>query len=225
MNKELLLKWYKAFGIEHVFYPAEPVYTVRSIENPAFSSIEELKQAILSLDCSLRKTAKNTVFSDGYPEADIMIIGEAPGKEEDEQGKPFVGQSGKLLDSMLQAIDIKRSDVYISNIIFWRPPGNRTPSAEEISLCLPYVKAHITLANPKILLLLGGVAVKAILNSNGSITSLRGKINKLYNIDTIATFHPAYLLRSPAQKATAFRDFIQLKAHLERCVKSKQQPV
>jgi DNA polymerase len=158
--------------------------------------------------------SKNTVISDGSPGSGIMVIGEAPGQEEDEQGKPFVGQSGQLLDNMLKAVGIKRSDVYISNVVFWRPPGNRTPSVDEIAMCMPYVERHIMLVNPKILLLLGGVAVKAVLDTSESISRIRGRKNEYKGINVVATFHPAYLLRSPGQKQVAFRDFIQLKRQL-----------
>lgn len=214
---QLITKWYKTFGIDHVFYKIDAIektfqkQEVSISEHLNFSTLDDLKEAVLKIDCQLKKTARNTVFSDGDPSSEIMIIGEAPGQEEDEQGKPFVGQSGKLLDNMLLSVGLKRSDVYISNILFWRPPGNRTPSAEEITLCMPYVEQHIKLVNPKILLLLGGVAVKSILNTSESISKLRGMKNVYNGIDTIATFHPAYLLRSPGQKATAFRDFISLK--------------
>lgn len=217
---QLLTKWYKTFGIDHVFYKFNPIekivqkQEIQTYEHLNFSTLAELKEAVLKIDCQLKKTARNTVFSDGDPNSEIMIIGEAPGQEEDEQGKPFVGQSGKLLDNMLISVGLKRSDVYISNILFWRPPGNRNPSAEEITLCMPYVDQHIKLIKPKILLLLGGVAVKSILNTTESISRLRGTRNHYNGIETIATFHPAYLLRSPGQKATAFRDFISLKKFL-----------
>ncbi len=214
---QFLKKWYKVFGIDHVFYdlnsikPKVETQEISFENQTTFSSLEDLKKAVLKIDCILKKTARNTVFSDGNPNSDIMIIGEAPGQEEDEQGKPFVGQSGKLLDNMLLSVGIKRSDVYISNIVFWRPPGNRTPSAEEIALCMPYVEAHISFIKPKVLLLLGSVAVKSLLNTSEGISRLRGKKNIYKNIDVIPTFHPAYLLRSPGQKALAFRDFISLK--------------
>lgn len=229
-TSEIITKWYKTFGVDHLFFDfnsiekdeidqaiynsekaTQPIY-----KKPTFSSLEDLKEAVFKINCPLKRTARNTVFSDGDPKSKIMIIGEAPGQEEDEQGKPFVGQSGKLLNNMLEAVGIKRSEVYISNIVFWRPPGNRTPSAEEISFCMPYVEQHVVLVRPKIILLLGGVAVKSILNTNESISRLRGSKNQYCGIDTIATFHPAYLLRSPGQKAMAFRDFIQLRKMLQQ---------
>jgi DNA polymerase len=220
MNKNLqqinqfLTGWYKTFGVDHIFYKIDSMKSsVLKQEDhmEGFSNLEDLKNAVITIDCPLKKMAKNTVFSDGSPDSDIMIIGEAPGQEEDEQGKPFVGQSGQLLNNMLLSVGIKRSEVYISNVLFWRPPGNRTPSLDEISFCLPYVEQHIVLVNPKVLLLLGGVAVKTILNTSDSISKIRGRIRTYHGINTIATFHPAYLLRSPGQKAVAFRDFILLK--------------
>lgn len=229
MNKNLhkieglLNEWYKTFGISHVFYDINSIKEQPKNQEQHYSenrlnfeSIEELKLAVFNLDFPLKRTARNTVFSDGNPDSDIMIIGEAPGQEEDEHGKPFVGQSGKLLNNMLASVGLSRSDVYISNILFWRPPGNRTPSAEEIAFCMPYTEQHVRLAKPKILLLLGGVAVKSILNTSEPISRLRGSKNTYLGIATIATFHPAYLLRSPGQKAVAFRDFISLKKLLSQ---------
>jgi DNA polymerase len=208
------------FGIDHLLPQAHgrPEYRNRSSvchqgcsESIDVSSLDELKNAVFSIDCHLKKTARSTVFSDGNPNSEIMMIGEAPGQEEDEQGKPFVGQSGRLLDSMLKAVGIARDEVYITNVVFWRPPGNRTPAGDEINLCMPYVLKHISLIHPKLIVLLGGVAVKAILETNSPISHLRGSKSKVMGIDAIATFHPAYLLRSPGQKAAVFRDFIAIK--------------
>ena len=220
--ERLLSIWYRTFGIEHVFHTSDCIEETgkkqevesKVFEKLTFSSLDELKQAVFDLDFPLKKTARHTVFSDGNPNSDVMIVGEAPGQDEDAQGKPFVGQSGKLLNAMLSSVGLNRSNVYISNIVFWRPPGNRTPSAEEIAFCMPYVEQHVKLVHPKVLLLLGGVAVKSILNTSGSISRLRGSISAYLGIPTIATFHPAYLLRSPGQKALAFRDFILLKKTL-----------
>lgn len=221
--KRLVSIWYQTFGIDHIFYISDCIEKPTQKQSPEkvntssklnFSSLEELRKTILALDFPLKKTARNTVFSDGNPSAPIMIIGEAPGQDEDVQGKPFVGQSGKLLNAMLAAVGLSRDNVYISNILFWRPPGNRTPSAEEIAFCMPYVEQHVKLVCPSVLLLLGGVAVKSILSTSESISRLRGSRNTYLGIPTIATFHPAYLLRSPGQKAVAFRDFILLKKML-----------
>jgi DNA polymerase len=227
--KIAILRWYKTFGVDHFFCSvanikaenAEPTVSARfkatsqNVDDLQFNTLEELREEVLKIDCLLKKTAKNTVFSDGRAGADVMIIGEAPGRDEDEQGKPFVGQSGKLLNLMLESVGLKRSDVYISNVVFWRPPGNRQPSADEISLCFPYVKKHILLARPKVLFLLGGVAIKTILNTGETISRIRGMPCKFFDINVIATFHPAYLLRSPGQKSMAFKDCIRMKKLLE----------
>jgi DNA polymerase len=222
MNERLLMldqvtkTWYKTFGIDHVFYRFDSISKPIAIQDKQkkgtseFTTIESLREAVYNIDCNLKRSARNTVFSDGDPSSDIMIIGEAPGNDEDMQGVPFVGQSGLLLNNMLLSVGLKRTDVYITNVVFWRPPGNRTPSLEEISLCMPYVENHIKLVKPKVLLLLGGVAVKSILNTSDSITRIRGRKMKYNGIDAIATFHPAYLLRSPNQKSAAFSDFIEL---------------
>lgn len=227
-NVSTMKKWCKTFGIDHMFFDLDSRPTAEKKQDHShvtknvsgrFANIEDLKNAVLSIDCTLKNTAKNTVFSDGNPQSQIMIIGEAPGMEEDEQGKPFVGQSGQLLNNMLKAVGINRFDVYVSNIVFWRPPGNRQPSTDEIAICLPFVEEHIMLAQPKILLLLGAVALRSLLRSNETITSFRGKKTTYNGITTIPTFHPAYLLRSPLQKAAAFRDFITLKTILQQVLK------
>jgi DNA polymerase len=175
--------------------------------------------------CALKFTATNTVFSDGNPDAQVMFIGEAPGVEEDRQGKPFVGASGQLLDRMLAAISLSRAGhgaegAYISNVLFWRPPGNRSPTTAEIAACLPFIQRHIELARPKILVYLGGTAAKAMLDSPLGIMRLRGKwydhstLHLDHPIPAIATFHPAYLLRTPGQKREAWCDFLSIKKKL-----------
>ncbi|MDR1488725.1 MAG: uracil-DNA glycosylase [Holosporales bacterium] len=207
-------QWYKHFGVDHIFYDIKIQQNGkdREISKIDFDSLEKLRDFIMKIDiCGLKKIARNTVFSDGDPSSEIMIIGEAPGEDEDIQGKPFVGQSGQLLNNMLRSVGIDRKNVYVSNIIFWRPPGNRNPSSEEIAKCMPYVKCHIKLINPKVILLLGGVAAKSIFNTNDSVTSMRGKNMEYEGIKTVITFHPAYLLRSPEQKTLAFLDMIKLK--------------
>lgn len=184
-------------------------------------SLDELRQLMLGFDeCPLKSTAANMVFGMGNPKADLMIIGEAPGAEEDKQGLPFVGASGKLLDLMLKSIGMNRTDVYISNILPWRPPGNRKPSEAEVALFTPFIRRHIALVNPKILLLLGGSAVSALLQINQGITRSRGKwmsyIDKDLTIDAFASFHPAFLLRTPAQKKASWRDFLTVKQRLSK---------
>lgn len=193
----------------------------RSLAQSA-NTLDELKAVIENFDgCSLKKTALHTVFARGNPKADVMLIGEAPGAEEDRLGKPFVGLSGQLLDRILAAIGLDKDSVYISNIVNWRPPGNRQPTPEEVALCLPFILRHIELVSPKVIVLLGGTAVKALLNVSEGIIKIRGKWlagsslpDPLASIKILATFHPAYLLRSPAQKRLAWLDFLMLKKHL-----------
>jgi len=181
----------------------------------------ELENAVRGFDgCALKKMATNTVFSDGDPEARIMLIGEAPGASEDESGIPFCGASGKLLDKMLQAIGLNRNKVYISNTIFWRPPGNRVPTKEELAICLPFVEKHIALIKPEVLLFCGGTAATHMLKSNIGITKLRGKFYD-YTNQYLATslpcavfFHPSFLLRQPGQKRQAWHDLQMIKEKL-----------
>ena len=180
------------------------------------SSLEELKSYMSDFKgCELYKSSTNMVFSDGNPKSEIMLIGEAPGHDEDIQGKPFVGRSGKLLDKMLEAIELNREKVYIANIIPWRPPNNRRPTDEEIETCLPFIKKHIELINPKVLMLLGSTATFALLKNTEGITKIRGKwVNLNFNtmsVPTLPTFHPAFLLRQPAQKKHVWEDLKSLK--------------
>jgi len=176
-------------------------------------TISELEKFIKKSDkCLLKNTAKKTVIADGNPKAKLMIIGEAPGREEDEQGKPFVGQAGQLLNKMLAAINLQRENVYITNVVPWRPPDNRTPTSEEILQCLPYLQKHIEIIKPNFLLLLGATAAKAILSTPLSISKLRNKwhiynsFNLSIKIKTLVSYHPAFLLRSPASKKEAWKD-------------------
>lgn len=172
--------------------------------------------------CALRGTATNLVFADGNPQSRVMLIGEAPGADEDRQGKPFVGASGQLLDRMLATIGLDRSNVYISNIIPWRPPGNRTPTALEVSQCLPFIRRHIELVRPEVIVLLGGVATKALLDNPTGITRLRGQWQAFQApalpapVPVLPTYHPAFLLRAPAQKKFAWRDLLALRSHLDQ---------
>ncbi|MBQ9441186.1 MAG: hypothetical protein IJU54_02165 [Alphaproteobacteria bacterium] len=173
-----------------------------------------LKQLLIdidNIDCIIKHTARNTVVFDGNINSEVMIIGEAPGQEEDIQGKPFVGQSGMLLNNMLRSIGLSRENVIISNIVFWRPPFNRTPSTDKISLCLPYVQRLIEIIMPKVLLLLGAVSNHALLNTMAPMSRLRGSVNNVSGIKAVSTYHPAYLLRSSTQKKYAFHDFLLLK--------------
>ena len=187
------------------------------------NSIEDLRERLEAFaGCALKFTATNTVFADGNPSSDIMLIGEAPGVDEDRQGLPFVGASGKLLNRILSALGQERSSVYISNILFWRPPGNRSPTAAETAACLPFVKRHIELAQPKILVFLGGSSSKVMLGRAEGIMRLRGKWFEYTSdgleapIPAMPTFHPAFLLRQPAQKREAWQDFLTIQEKLEK---------
>ena len=174
-------------------------------------NLDKLKKSILSLNnCDLKRQAKNIVFSDGNPNSKIMLIGEAPGANEDEEGLPFVGRAGALLDKMLAAIDLDRKKVYISNIINYRPPDNRRPTDEEIKRYLPFITKHIEIISPKILVLLGSTAMNALIGNEVVISKMRGKwIEKKFGnckTSVIITFHPAFLMRQPAQKKIACID-------------------
>lgn len=181
----------------------------------AADDLPALRAALEAFEgCELKATASNLVFADGNPESRVMLIGEAPGRDEDRQGLPFVGVSGQLLDLMLAAIGRDRSSVYITNILFWRPPGNRTPTPAEIAACLPFVERHIALVRPTHLMLLGGLSAKTMMSRSEGITRLRGTWTNLSlpgiadPLPALATLHPAYLLRQPAQKRLAWRDFL-----------------
>jgi DNA polymerase len=184
-------------------------------------SLTALREELLRFEgCALKHTAMNLVFSDGNPEAKIMFIGEAPGEDEDRQGKPFVGVSGQLLDKILGCAGFDRTNVYISNIIFWRPPGNRSPTDAEIAACLPFAERHIALVKPKLLVLLGGVAAKSLLRTKEGITRTRGRWTEytpppgsgLDPIRCLPMYHPAYLLRQPSSKRQAWGDIMLLKS-------------
>ena len=186
------------------------------------NDLDSLRKQLEVFDgCALKKTATNLVFSDGNEESKVMLIGEAPGEEEDKTGKPFKGQAGKLLDKMLDAIGQNRDNTYITNLIFWRPPGNRNPSPEEIDACLPFVLRHIELINPKILILAGAIAAKAILKENNKgIIQLRGKwqnfsLNKATIIKTMPIYHPSFLLRQPSRKRDAWEDLKKIKKEID----------
>ena len=181
------------------------------------TTLAELKAALGNFDgCDLKRTAKNTVFADGTPTGGIMLIGEAPGRDEDEQGLPFVGRAGQLLDKMLAGIGLDRGKVYITNVLNWRPPQNRDPSPEEAAACLPFLHRHIELADPKLLILLGAVSVRHVLGLTEGILRLRGSWQLYQNgqlgraIPAMPTLHPAYLLRQTAAKRLAWRDFLTI---------------
>ncbi|MES1201015.1 MAG: uracil-DNA glycosylase, partial [Pseudomonadota bacterium] len=188
----------------------------------AANTIAELRAAVEAFTgCGLKATARNAVFSDGVDDAQVLLIGEAPGKEEDEQAKPFVGRSGQLLDRMLATIGIsRRSNLLISNTIFWRPPGNRAPTQGEIATCLPFCERLIEVAQPKLLILAGGVAAQTVLKREDGVMRMRGR-RLIYNreeralsVNTMVILHPAYLLRRPQEKRLAWTDLLQLESWL-----------
>jgi len=187
----------------------------------AANSLAELAAAVTAFEaCALKRTATNTVFADGVAGAPLMVIGEAPGGDEDRLGRPFVGRSGQLLDRMLAAIGYdRRRNAYITNVLFWRPPGNRKPTPDEVAACLPFVWRHIALAAPKVVLLCGGTATSALLGRAEGIMRLRGRWLELAvaggtPVPTLATYHPSFLLRAPARKGEAWRDLLALQSKL-----------
>jgi uracil-DNA glycosylase family 4 len=192
----------------------------------AADTLEALRAAIAGFGgLSLRETATNLVFADGNPQAPLMLVGEAPGAEEDREGKPFVGASGRLLDRMLASIGLDRhgsgwGSFYVTNILAWRPPGNRNPTDNEIALSLPFVRRHLALVRPKLVLLVGAVAVRSLTRAREGITRLRGRwfevpVAGLGTVPALATLHPAYLLRNPGAKKDAWADLIALRRRID----------
>ncbi len=188
----------------------------------AATTVEELRAKLLAFDgCPLKRTATNLVFTDGNPRASVLFVGEAPGAEEDRQGLPFVGPSGRLLDRMLASIGLDRTRVCISNTVFWRPPGNRTPTTVEMAVCMPFLERLIELMDPGVLVTLGGPAAKSVLGESAGVSKLRGRWFAYSSprlarpIPATAMFHPAYLLRTPAQKRDAWRDLLMLRRKLD----------
>jgi len=243
-----LLRWYAAMGVDEaiadrpqdrlappVAAPAAPA-APRPAPPPspapsggaraaaqAAQTLAELELAVAGFEgCALKRTATHTVFADGIAGAPLMIIGEAPGADEDRLGRPFVGRSGQLLDRMLAAIGFdRRRNAYITNVLFWRPPGNRKPTNEEIATCLPFVWRHMELLRPRVVLLCGGTATAALLGRADGITRLRGRWFELAvpgldaAVPALATYHPSFLLRAPARKGEAWRDLLAVQAKLE----------
>lgn len=184
-------------------------------------SLEELHALLAGFDgCALRATAKNLCLSRGAPKAPLMLIGEAPGREEDLEGKPFVGRAGQLLDKMLAAAGLTEADCHITNVVYWRPPGNRTPTPQEVQVCRPFMERQVELVQPRVILLLGGAAAKAVLDIQEGIMRVRGKWQDAiiggHTARAMATLHPAFLLRTPAAKRLAWRDLLTVKAALAR---------
>jgi len=200
--------------------PDAPVMAARTAARDA-RTLEELGATLAAFDgCGLKATAKNLCFYRGAAQARLMLIGEAPGRDEDRQGKPFVGRAGQLLDKMLAAIGLSERDVHITNIVYWRPPGNRTPTPQEAQVCRPFLERQVELVAPDLVLLLGGAAANHILNVAEGIMRVRGRWREVTigarTIRTLATLHPAYLLRTPAAKRLAWRDLLAVKAALGR---------
>lgn len=199
--------------------PDETVVSTAREEARQADTLDALRELAAGFEgLNLRHTARQIVFEDGNREAQVMFVGEAPGRDEDIEGRPFVGRSGQLLDRMLAAIGLEREDVYIANVVPWRPPGNRTPTPLEVEICRPFIERQITLVDPDILIALGGAAAKVLLQTEQGITRIRGRWRDFETgrrtIKAMATLHPAYLLRQPAQKRLAWRDMIALKIAL-----------
>jgi DNA polymerase len=243
---QALLAWYEAMGVDEAigeapvdwFAPAAqkplaPALEAKAAARPSTktevgpasarnaTSLGELEALVASFEgCALKRTAKNLCFARGREDARIMLIGEAPGRDEDLQGKPFVGRAGRMLDLMLAAIGLGEEHVYITNTVYWRPPGNRTPTQEEVEACAPFLARQIELLSPQVLVLLGGAAAKNILGITEGIMRLRGKWLTYAcadrDIATLATLHPAFLLRNPEHKRLAWRDMLMVKEALER---------
>jgi uracil-DNA glycosylase len=201
--------------------PMEPEVAIHEARQRAGTaqSLDELRGMLESFDgCGLKKTASRLVFADGKPGSRVMLVGEAPGADEDREGLPFIGKSGQMLDQMLKAIGLGRNDVYIANIVPWRPPGNRTPTPQETATCLPFIQRQIELAAPEFLICLGGPSAQTLLQQREGVLKLRGRWfdyacgNR--SIKALSTLHPAYLLRQPLQKRMAWRDMLMLKAAL-----------
>jgi uracil-DNA glycosylase len=210
--------------------PGESAQSAR-LSAAAADTITALEAAIAGFEgCALKRTATTTVIADGNPTAPVMIIGEAPGADEDRIGRPFVGRAGQLLDRMLAAIGLNRQEVLITNAIYWRPPGNRTPSADEIAACLPFVLRHVALVRPKILVLAGGTAARALLPPGPGITRLRGRWFDLaipgldWPVPTLPMFHPSFLLRAPERKREAWHDLLALRIRLDELLRAEPEP-
>ncbi|WP_238313465.1 uracil-DNA glycosylase [Methylobacterium crusticola] len=209
----------RTYGRSAAAPPGEAAGDARELARTA-ASLEELEGLLARFEsCALRFTAKNLVFADGNPAARVMFVGEAPGAEEDRAGKPFMGRSGQLLDRMMAAIGLDRGNAYVGNVVPWRPPGNRNPTPQEIATCKPFIERQVALADPDILVCLGGVATQALAGTKDGILKSRGRWFPYQTgrreIRLLATLHPAYLLRQPLQKRLAWRDFRALRAALD----------
>src|SRR3989338_4742445 len=207
---------------EQKFMPLNDIVKKAQKLAKAAENLVELRKAVEEFDgCDLKKMATNTVFCDGNADSKIMVIGEAPGNHEDLQGIPFCGDSGKLLDAMFASINLDRTKFYITNVIFWRPPGNRRPTEEELAICRPFVERHIELVDPKIIILFFSTSISAVLGINDPVTGVRGKIVKYdakfmnKKIDSFVVFHPSYLMRQSGKKRVAWRDMLMIEKILQ----------
>ena len=222
VNKETLnQEFLKSIESEYIFDNAPINRFIKNKENGGINKkLVDLKSKIKSIeDCELKKFAKNIVFSDGNPSSQIMLVGEGPGEKEDEEGKPFIGDAGTLLNKMLNAIKIKRENIYITNVVNYRPPNNRKPEISEINRYSVFLREHISIINPKILILMGSTAMEAIFGQKLKISKERGKwketiINQKTFL-TILTFHPAYLLRQPDQKKFSWEDLKNIRKKID----------
>ena len=206
-------------SVQPAISPEVAVMAAREAAGSA-ATLDELRAMLGAFDgCALKTMAKQLVFADGNPQARLMFVGEAPGREEDLEGLPFVGRSGQLLNRMLSAIGLDRTQAYIANIIPWRPPGNRTPTPQESAICLPFIRRQIELVDPDILVCLGGPSMQTLLGVKDGIMKTRGRWfayqTGTREIRALATLHPAYLLRQPLAKRQAWRDFLAIKKALE----------
>lgn len=204
---------------DHGAIPDQAVISMAREQASSTGSLADLRACLEAFDgCNLKRTAKSLVFADGNPDARVMFIGEAPGRDEDLQGKPFVGRSGQLLDRMLKAIGLDRSQVYIANTVPWRPPGNRTPTPQETEICRPFIQREIELVNPDVVVFLGAASAKTLLGVQDGIRKMRGRWMTYpvagRQVAALATYHPAYLLRSPLEKRLSWRDFLSVKSKL-----------
>ncbi len=208
-----------ADGVGETLLPGGDPSQARALADSA-QTLDELETVLAAYDgCGLKLRATQLVFADGNPHSPIMLIGEAPGAEEDQQGKPFVGRAGQLLDRMLLAIGLDRSKVYLANTVPWRPPGNRKPTPEELALCLPFLQRQVELVAPRLVMTLGGPAMQTVFGTTSGIIKMRGKWSEVtigkHKVDAIATLHPTDLLRNPAAKQQAWRDLLSLKLRID----------
>lgn len=204
-----------AVAVAEPLVELDPVQVATSVAQAA-GSLDALKQALGAFElCELKKGARNLVFSDGVPGARVMIIGEAPGRDEDREGRPFVGRAGQLLDRMLAAIQLNRAEnVYITNVLPWRPPQNRDPQPKEMAMMLPFLERHVALAKPEFIICMGNISCQSVLGKKG-ITRMRGNWDQAFGLPVLPMFHPAYLLRTPSAKREAWADLLDLRTKLK----------